>query len=238
LEEAMRLIGALAVMMVAGTAFGAENPETEKRNTLYAIGATVAKQLTVFNLTAEELDHVLQGIKETQTGVKSAVDLTAYNQKIQELARARRKQQGEKSAPANREFQEKAAREPGAKTTPSGMVYIPVAEGKGDGPKASDTVRVNYRGTLVDGREFDSSFKRGKPLEFKLDSVIKCWTEGLQMMRPGGKAKLVCPSAIAYGENGAGEMILPGATLAFEVELLEIVKGGATPAKPAVPAKK
>jgi FKBP-type peptidyl-prolyl cis-trans isomerase FkpA len=81
---------------------------------------------------------------------------------------------------------------------------------------------VNYRGTLPDGKEFDSSYKRGQPLEFRLDGVIKCWSEGLKMMKPGGKAKLVCPSSIAYGDTGAGEMILPGATLVFEVELLEV----------------
>ncbi len=102
------------------------------------------------------------------------------------------------------------------------MVYTEIIEGKGDVPKATDLVKVNYRGTLIDGKEFDSSYKRGRALEFKLDSVVKCWTEGVQKMKPGGKAKLVCPPQLAYGDNGAGEMILPGATLVFEVELLEV----------------
>jgi FKBP-type peptidyl-prolyl cis-trans isomerase FkpA len=123
-----------------------------------------------------------------------------------------------------KEFLDKAAKEKGAVKTDSGLVYLSLKEGAGDSPKTTDTVKVHYRGTLPDGREFDSSYKRNKPIDFKLDAVIKCWTEGVQKMKPGGKAKLVCPSSLAYGENGAGEMILPGATLVFEVELLEVVK--------------
>ena len=164
--------------------------------------------------------------------------------KIQELARSRRKALGEKQGSTGKDFLEKAAKEKGAFKTASGMVYTSLTEGKGASPKATDLVKVNYRGTLPDGKEFDSSYKRGKPLDFKLDNVIKCWIEGLQMMKPGGKAKLVCPPDLAYGENGAGEMILPGATLAFEVELLETKPveaantGSAAPALPAAPAKK
>ena len=115
-----------------------------------------------------------------------------------------------------------AAKEAGAVTTPSGLVFRSLQDGSGAGPAATDTVKVNYRGTFPDGREFDSSYKRGEPLEFPLDRVIKCWTEGLQRMKVGGKAKLTCPAAIAYGERGAGNVIPPGATLQFEVELLGI----------------
>jgi len=103
-------------------------------------------------------------------------------------------------------------------------VYIAATAGKGDSPKPVDTVKVHYKGTLPDGREFDSSYKRNSPAEFRLDGVIKCWTEGLQKMKPGGKAQLVCPPNLAYGDSGAGELILPGATLVFDVELLEIKK--------------
>jgi len=108
--------------------------------------------------------------------------------------------------------------------TESGLVYLSLKEGGGATPGATDTVKVNYRGALPDGKEFDSSYKRGKPAEFRLDGVIKCWTEGLQRMKAGGKAKLVCPSTLAYGEAGSGDLILPGATLVFEVELLDIKK--------------
>ena len=157
-------------------------------------------------------------------GKKTQVEVADYNNKVQEIAKARRKAQGDKLAAAGKEFLEKAAKEKGAVKTDSGLVYLSLKEGAGESPKATDTVKVHYRGTLPDGKEFDSSYKRNKPIDFKLDGVIKCWTEGVQKMKPGGKAKLVCPSSIAYGENGAGEMILPGATLAFEVELLEVVK--------------
>ena len=116
-----------------------------------------------------------------------------------------------------------AAAESGAVVTPSGLVYRAVKEGKGASPTATDTVKVHYRGTFPDGREFDSSYKRNKPASFPLNRVIKCWTEGLQRMKVGGTARLTCPAAIAYGEKGAGGgEIPPGAVLRFEVELLAI----------------
>lgn len=117
----------------------------------------------------------------------------------------------------------KSAKEPGAVTTESGLVFRALTEGKGPNPSATDTVRVHYRGTLPDGKEFDSSYARGQPAEFPLNRVIKCWTEGVQKLKVGGKAKLTCPPGIAYGERGAGGVIPPNATLLFEVELLGIV---------------
>jgi FKBP-type peptidyl-prolyl cis-trans isomerase FkpA len=116
----------------------------------------------------------------------------------------------------------KAAKEPGAQVTPSGLVFRSLKTGTGPNPQAGDKVRVHYRGTFADGKEFDSSYARGQPAEFPLDRVIKCWTEGVQRIQVGGKAKLTCPAAIAYGERGAGTVIPPGATLQFEVELLGI----------------
>jgi len=116
-----------------------------------------------------------------------------------------------------------AAKEAGAVVTPSGLVYRSLKDGTGASPKASDTVKVNYRGTFPDGKEFDSSYKRNQAIEFPLMNVIKCWTEGVQRMKVGGKAKLTCPASIAYGERGAGGgLIPPNATLLFEVELLAI----------------
>jgi len=115
-----------------------------------------------------------------------------------------------------------AAKEPGAVVTASGLVYRSLKDGTGSSPKASDKVKVNYRGTFPDGKEFDSSYKRNQAIEFPLSNVIKCWTEGVQRMKVGGKAKLTCPAAIAYGERGAGGVIPPNATLLFEVELLGI----------------
>jgi len=107
-------------------------------------------------------------------------------------------------------------------TTASGLVYESIKEGTGESPKATDVVKVHYRGTFLDGKEFDSSYKRGEPTEFPLNRVIPCWTEGVQRMKPGGKALLTCPPAIAYGAAGAGGVIPPNATLRFEVELVSV----------------
>ena len=115
-----------------------------------------------------------------------------------------------------------AAKETGAVVTASGLVYLSLKDGTGASPAGSDKVKVHYRGTFPDGKEFDSSYKRGEPIEFPLSGVIKCWTEGVQRMKVGGKAKLTCPAAIAYGARGAGSVIPPNATLLFEVELLAI----------------
>ena len=117
-----------------------------------------------------------------------------------------------------------AAKEAGATVTPSGLVYRSLKDGSGPSPAASDTVKVHYRGTFADGTEFDSSYKRNAPAQFPLNGVIPCWTEGVQRMKVGGKAKLTCPAAIAYGSRGAGGVIPPNTTLQFEVELIEISK--------------
>lgn len=115
-----------------------------------------------------------------------------------------------------------AGKEAGAQVTKSGLVYRSLKEGVGSSPAASDRVKVHYKGSFPDGKEFDSSYKRGEPTEFPLNGVIPCWTEGVQLMKTGGKAKLTCPAAIAYGQRGAGGVIPPNATLVFEVELLAI----------------
>jgi len=120
------------------------------------------------------------------------------------------------------DYLEKAAAEPGAQKTASGLVYRELQSGTGPSPSATDTVRVHYRGTLTDGKEFDSSYKRNEPAEFPLNRVIPCWTEGVQKMKVGGKAKLTCPANLAYGDAGAPPDIPGGATLVFEIELLGI----------------
>ena len=132
------------------------------------------------------------------------------------------------------EYLTKAAAEPGAVKTESGMVYRELKVGAGESPKTTDTVKVHYRGTLVNGTEFDSSYKRNEPAQFALNGVIKCWTEGVQRMKVGGKSMLICPSDIAYGNVGHPPTIPGGATLNFEIELLEIVAAPA-PAPPAAP---
>ena len=128
------------------------------------------------------------------------------------------------NAVAQSDFAQEAAKEAGAKVTPSGLVFRSLQEGQGASPMATDKVKVHYRGTFPDGREFDSSYKRNKPIDFPLNAVIPCWTEGVQLMKVGGKAKLTCPPAIAYGARGAGGVIPPNATLQFEVELIAIAR--------------
>ena len=146
------------------------------------------------------------------------------NARIKSLARAATLVLAATAAHADTDLAAAAAKEKGAIVTPSGLVYVSLREGRGASPTAADVVKVHYRGVLANGTEFDSSYKRNEPAQFPLGGVIPCWTEGVQRMKVGGKAKLVCPAAIAYGQRGAGGVIPPNATLQFEVELLEIAK--------------
>ncbi len=218
-----KLFFSVLITMFAVSAFAADEPKTEDQKTLYAVGLVIANQLSVFKLTQAELEFVRQGITDGVSGKTPLVKLEDYGQKIQAMANARRKAYGDKLAADAKEFLEKAAREKGAVKTKSGIIYLSLKEGSGTAPTANDKVKVNYRGTLIDGTEFDSSYKRGQPAELPLNGVIKCWSEGVQMMKPGGKAKLVCPPDLAYGAAGAGA-IPPNATLVFEIELMEVVK--------------
>jgi FKBP-type peptidyl-prolyl cis-trans isomerase FkpA len=218
-----RFITAALVLLIAVPSFAAEEPKTDDQKTLYAVGLVIARQLSVFNLSPSELDLVKQGLNDGVTGKKPQVDIEAYRGKIQTLALSRRNAEGERLAAQSKQYVDKVAKEKGAVKTSTGMIYLPLREGTGVSPKATDKVKVNYRGTLIDGKEFDSSYAAGQPAEFPLNGVIKCWTEGVQMMKVGGKAKLVCPPNLAYGERGSG-LIPANATLVFEVELVDVVK--------------
>ncbi|MFY2561057.1 FKBP-type peptidyl-prolyl cis-trans isomerase [Corallococcus terminator] len=206
------------------TAGAAANPQSEDQKTLYALGLSIGKSISVFDMTPEELEYVKAGLTAQVKGDKPAVELETYGPKLQELARARSTQKAEKEKETSKKFLEDAAKESGASKTESGLVYKELTPGTGDSPKATDIVKVHYKGTLPNGTEFDSSYKRGEPTQFPLQGVIKCWTEGVQKMKVGGKAKLVCPSDIAYGDRGAPPNIPGGSALVFEVELIEVVK--------------
>jgi FKBP-type peptidyl-prolyl cis-trans isomerase FkpA len=196
---------------------------TDQDKTLHAIGLVVSKNLEVFQLTQEEFDRVVDGIRAGRAE-KPAVKLEEYQGKIGEFARSRMASNSGKRKEADAKAVAALTADPKAEKSPSGLVYIPITEGKGASPKATDKVKVHYAGTLTDGKEFDSSIKRGEPITFPLNGVIPCWTEGVQKMKVGGKAKLVCPSSIAYGDDGRPPVIPGGATLTFEIELLSIEK--------------
>lgn len=217
------VIISIFVILLAVPAFAADEPKTEEQKTLYAIGQIMARQLSVFNLAPAEFELVQRGLSDGMKGNTSKVDLEVYRKKTQELATTRRDTQGEKLAADARSFIDKAAAEKGAVRTASSAIYRSLKDGNGSSPTATDSIKVNYRGTLINGKEFDSSYLRGEPGEFNLNNIIKCLSDGAQMMKPGGKASLVCPPETAYGKNASG-MIPPNATLIFEVELLEVVK--------------
>ena len=147
-----------------------------------------------------------------------------FQKQLQTIAAEQKKKTGEANAEISHKFLEENAKKEGVKVTNSGLQYIVLEEGNGENPKATDTVKVHYEGTLINGQIFDSSIKRGEPVEFPLNHVIPGWTEGLQLMKVGAKYRFFIPSELAYGEHGAGEMIPPNSALIFEVELLDIVK--------------
>jgi len=197
---------------------------TDEQKTLYALGVALSRNLGQFALSEADLAIVLAGITDGATGKTPQVEMNTFGPKIQELAKARAATIAAGEKKSGEAFLAKAAAEPGATKTASGAIVKEIKAGTGDQPKATDKVKVHYTGTLIDGTVFDSSVQRGQPAEFPLNGVIKCWTEGVATMKVGGKSKIVCPSDIAYGDKGAPPQIKPGATLVFEVELLEIVK--------------
>jgi FKBP-type peptidyl-prolyl cis-trans isomerase FkpA len=198
--------------------------QTDDQKTIYAIGQSMARQLEQFGFTPEEVTILVAGVQDALTKAKPQVDVEAQAKQIRPFAEKRQAAAVAKEKEATQPFLDKAAKEPGAKKTASGLIITEITPGTGPSPKETDKVKVNYKGTLVDGTEFDSSYKRNEPATFPLKGVIKCWTEGLQLMKVGGKSKLVCPSDIAYGNSGRPPLIKPGAPLVFEVELLEIVQ--------------
>ncbi len=223
----MRYTAAVFATVIATTGLAEAparaTPRTDDEKTVYAIGVSVQKSLQPFNLAPAELELVLAGIRDAAAG-KPVVKLEDQQASIQKLVTARRAAQGAALAKKGEGYLEKAAATAGAVKTASGLVYIPIKEGTGEAPAATSKVKVNYEGKLVDGKVFDASSRHGGPATFPLNGVIPCWTEGIQKLKVGGKARLVCPPALAYGDRGAGAEIPPGAMLDFEVELLEVLK--------------
>ncbi|MFP3941696.1 MAG: FKBP-type peptidyl-prolyl cis-trans isomerase [Thermoanaerobaculia bacterium] len=220
-----------ALLLATLPACAAQDPDADQQangateeedRTFYALGLALSQGLAQFHLSDEELADVQEGLADGVMGEEPEVDVQEYMERIQQLAQERAEAAADEERAAGASALEEAGAQEGAVKTESGMVYRIVEEGTGESPGASDRVRVHYRGTLRDGTQFDSSYDRGEPAEFGLNQVIPCWTEGVQQMKPGGKAELVCPPELAYGDQATGN-IPPGSTLFFEVELLEVL---------------
>lgn len=219
------------MMLMATTAIAAEKMElkTPKDKVSYAIGMDMGNSLKQNNIEVNP-DILNKAIKDVLTGQKTVLNeeeaktaLMTLQQEMQDQQQAKMKALGEKNAKEGDAFLAENKKKEGVKTTPSGLQYQVITEGKGKSPKETDTVTVQYKGTLLDGTEFDSSYKRGQPATFPVNGVIKGWTEALQLMKEGAKWNLFIPSSLAYGENGTqGGPIGPNATLIFEVELVSV----------------
>lgn len=211
-------LGVLA-SLASFSAFAAE-PQSEEQKVFYALGVAISRELTPLNLTSAELELVNAGLTDGAAG-KATIDLNAYASKFRELQGERLAATAEAEKKAGQAFIDKAAAEKGATKTASGIVIKTLKQGSGAAPTPSDTVKVHYHGTTPDGKVFDSSVERNEPVSFPLGAVIPCWTEALQTMKVGGKARIICPSSTAYGDRGTPN-IKPGATLVFDVELIDI----------------
>jgi FKBP-type peptidyl-prolyl cis-trans isomerase FklB len=219
--------GALALPLIATTALAADPPAMdEAARQGYALGYQLGRDLAGADLRS---DAIVQGLKDGSSGTPAKIDqqqmqqaLAALDQRIAEQRAKAQVAQLEAAVAAGNAYRAENAKKPGVQTTATGLQYKVVKAGTGRTPTASDTVTVNYRGTLVDGTEFDSSYKRGEPATFPVAGVIPGWTEALQLMKEGEQVQLVIPPDLAYGERGAGGVIPPGATLVFDVELISV----------------
>jgi FKBP-type peptidyl-prolyl cis-trans isomerase FkpA len=201
-------------------------PETDDDKALYSLGVILSNNIKSFEFTDEEIAMVKAGLDDgARDRPKLEQDaMEALVPKLQELQTKRVEAASAREKETGAAYLTKAAAEKGATKLPSGLIYTVTKEGTGETPKDTDTVKVNYEGKFVDGKVFDSSIKRNEPATFPLNGVIPCWTEGVQQMKVGGKAVLVCPPELAYGAEGRPPQMRGNATLIFDVELLEIVK--------------
>jgi FKBP-type peptidyl-prolyl cis-trans isomerase len=235
----IRLVTAMAVAALGASVLAADPQptqsalKTDAERLSYALGQDIGDRLKAMNAQVD-LQVFMKGVEDAVKGNKPLLTAEeanqvkmAFGQKMQEEMAKQRKEQGEKNLALGQRFMEENKRQPGVKVTPSGLQFQVIREGSGDSPTKDDRVTVNYKGTLVDGTEFDSSYSRKQPATFGVSGVISGWTEALQMMKPGGKYRIVIPPNLAYGDRGAGQKIGPNSALVFEIELLSVEKASA-----------
>ncbi len=233
----------IGIALLTGQAFAEEQTalKSEKEKVSYIIGVNIGRNLKAQSIEVEP-DLILKGLKDVMSGGKILMTdeeikatMTAFQQELMKKHEEEVKKLGEKNKAEGEAFLAANKKKEGVVTLPSGLQYKVITEGKGKSPKATDTVTVNYKGSLIDGTEFDSSYKRGQPATFALNGVIPGWTEALQLMKEGSKWEIFIPSNLAYGEKGAGNVIGPDATLIFEVELLSVKETGSKDEAPSSP---
>ncbi len=211
----------LTLLFLATDVWAAPQLNTDEKKTVYALGVQLMMDLAAFNLSEAELAIIYQAMKDAKKG-ELAIDPNQFQARIAGLAQSRSQAVEQAERKKGMAYLDAAKKKANAQVSTSGLVWFIEKPGKGLKPRPNQIVKVHYRGTLVDGTEFDSSYTRGEAAEFPLDRVIPCWTDGITQLRVGAKAKLVCPPKIAYGRRGAPPAIPPGATLVFDVELLGI----------------
>jgi len=237
----------IGMLILAGQVYGADESalKTEKDKLSYTFGANFGKSLKQQEIEINT-DIFIKGMKDGFSGGKMLLSdqemkdtMTSFQKEMASKQAEKRKDLGEKNKKEGEAFLAANKTKEGIKTLPSGLQYKVITEGTGKTPKATDSVVTNYRGTLIDGTEFDSSYQRKSPATFKVNGVIKGWTEALQLMKEGAKWQLFVPSELAYGERGAGPNIGPNAVLIFEIELVSMKEESASPpAKPGAPGPK
>ncbi len=223
MHRSLRVLLISLVILGLGTGATAKEPETEDEKTFYFLGVMAGGGLTRFVLTEEEMVWVQRGVGDVVKGEAIQMDPQEYGPKLQTLMEARQEASVAAEKEASAAFLAEEASKPGVRKLDSGLLIEDLVVGTGKSPEVSDTVRVHYRGTLRDGRVFDSSFRRGEPFETQLSGVVECWQQGVSQMKQGGKARLLCPSELAYGDASPSPTIPGGSALVFEVELLEVV---------------
>lgn len=220
----------LAVSLLPGASFAREAPDLadEKQKLSYSVGYQVGGDFRRQGLPIDP-ELVVKGIMDVLAGTEPLMTpgemrrtLIELKQQAVATEKRQREEQARKNLAEGEAFLAENGKKDGVRTLPSGLQYKVISEGEGTSPSETDTVTIHYRGTLIDGSEFDSSYGRGHPATFSLDRVIRGWTEGLQLMRPGAKYRFYIPPELAYGEGGSGSRIGPNATLLFEVELLSV----------------